>query len=459
MNASFSKLLKVLMLFTSIYATALNVTELLPLTRDLDVVVESLKKYPSLLFLAHHRVAVTEEGQSRMNKARYSIKRFGQAYDEFDRTMTSLHCLQMIDKGDKASYDQFVKGQIITHRSQLSYLDFQKLRKQLNEAQQLSGLDKKEYMALLGVGIVISDLGKSEAFRQAHPDVKQEADHDNFLLALVRKLRQHPNAIPAFSQLTPPAKTLLLDALQAPHYGHFLHLEGGAEILLPLQSHAMTNAVFKLSLLLHALDIAGAQGHALSGTALAYSSYVHQTLFLLRRCGERIVTHNGSIDEAYSAYLSERGKDLGIDSIHGARERVLVRLGCMMRLFSLEEGKVLINAFNALPKDVQAQALHHLDFVDINLNRVTPTYMPAVLINLINNPTLGKSKTMRLKQAVTLGVPLLLRGLKFADQVDKGVPLCFNAIAAKAKSLHLKSTVNQPITVNNTTGLLKLVEL
>lgn len=70
----------------------------------------------------------------------------------------------------------------------------------------------------------------------------------------------------------------------------------------------------------------------------------------------------------------------------------------------------------------------------------TPTYMPAVLVNLANNQSLGSSKEERISQAVVLGLPFIARVLETHKQhvalslADPNIPLNFNRAAGIAKT-------------------------
>ena len=70
------------------------------------------------------------------------------------------------------------------------------------------------------------------------------------------------------------------------------------------------------------------------------------------------------------------------------------------------------------------------NFHEINLARQTPTYLPATLVNLANNPALGATADERLTQAITLGLPFLACVLDGRSRQ----PLCFNPIAGLAKT-------------------------
>lgn len=66
--------------------------------------------------------------------------------------------------------------------------------------------------------------------------------------------------------------------------------------------------------------------------------------------------------------------------------------------------------------------------------------MPAVLVNLANNPQLGASREERISQAVVLGLPFLSRVLEehkqlvAQEKLDTHIPLNFNKAAGVAKT-------------------------
>jgi hypothetical protein len=66
--------------------------------------------------------------------------------------------------------------------------------------------------------------------------------------------------------------------------------------------------------------------------------------------------------------------------------------------------------------------------------------MPAVLVNLANNPILGSTKEERISQAVILGLPFIARALEIHKQhlaslkATSTIPLNFNKAAGIAKT-------------------------
>lgn len=142
--------------------------------------------------------------------------------------------------------------------------------------------------------------------------------------------------------------------------------------------------------------------------------------------------------DAYNAYLDKRAAWLELSSIDRA-DRVLVRIGAMLRLFTPEEGAILKKGMQQLDDGMKQKIISQLDVQKNDKEGRTPTYMPAVLVNLFNNPQLGNSKEERLMNTLNLGLPFISRVLEeqkvrlTKKEADPNIPLNFNKIAGFAK--------------------------
>ena len=121
-------------------------------------------------------------------------------------------------------------------------------------------------------------------------------------------------------------------------------------------------------------------------------------------------------------------------------DRGLTRIAAMLRLFTPEEGAALKNAISQLSSQDRDRIVSQLDVRFGEEIGRTPTYMPAVLVNLYNNKDLGAASTERLSQAVIRGLPFIARVLEqhqqqiLQHQADPEIPLNFNQVAGVAKT-------------------------
>jgi hypothetical protein len=94
-----------------------------------------------------------------------------------------------------------------------------------------------------------------------------------------------------------------------------------------------------------------------------------------------------------------------------------------------------------------------LDIQQNDLFSRTPTYVPATLVNLSNNLQLGETKEERLSQAITMGLPFIVRVLEkhkelvSKEEFDVNVPLNFIEAAGIAKSF--PNSLNNDFSIDN----------
>ncbi|CAF24731.1 hypothetical protein [Candidatus Protochlamydia amoebophila] len=75
--------------------------------KGIEWVKKCIQQYPEILWLADGEVRKTEEGQATENSP-YSEQLFGQKFIEFDRTIMTIRCLQLILDGSENAYQEFM---------------------------------------------------------------------------------------------------------------------------------------------------------------------------------------------------------------------------------------------------------------------------------------------------------------------------------------------------------------
>ena len=404
-------------------------------------VASYLKKYPEILWLADADVVSTQEGVAS-SKDPYSKQFFGERYIEFDRTILSLKCLDLIFSGDDCAFKQFVKRQ--KKDVCLSKESFNQLHQKVLSLFRLSRniLTEKDMIQALETALVLGDIGKSAKAREIFNEYGANApDHDDFHEQVIKILQTHEHLCPSYSRLNPAAKKLVASSANLAHYGHITHLEGDLGMFSQLKTRS-ADKDFELLLafdtLVHICDVAGALGHVERDTSLVYTQNAFDAMEGVIDSCKVFESQNGKAIDAYNLYLSIRAKLLGLDPFD-KKDRVLTRMAAMLRLFTPGDGSILKCAIQNLSDETRECVVKQLDInVDSNFKR-TPTYMPAVLINLANNPQLGSSFEERLSNSVTLGLPFIARVLAnyndelIKSKLDSNIPLCFNSAAGVVK--------------------------
>jgi|GEM_PF-741219 len=411
------------------------------LQADLDWAKDQLEKYPEIYWLANRDVKKTEEACATEGEV-YSLQLFGEKFVEFDRTLMTLHCLNLMLDGTYQSYLKFTEAQAKDVRlSRRGFLDLHLQGQRLLKSR-WQGLGEKEMRSLMETALVLGDMGKSKAARDLFKEYGALApDHDDFYGEALKVLEEHHELCPSFAKLKAPAKKLLCMVANLAHFGHITHLEGGKAMYTKLKESEIAikdKIALSFDLFVHTADVAGALGHVNKRSSIVYNEQTH---LAMKEMGKSIYVlsdpDNSEID-AFNAYLSKRAEWLGLDS-ENKTHRVLTRIGAMLRLFSEEEGEILKRAISQLNEQEQKKIIKHLDVRPGALEGRTPTYMPAVLVNLMGNKELGSKKEERLEKAIFLGLPFISHVLDKHEEMllemkaDPQVPLNFNQIAGFAK--------------------------
>lgn len=422
---------------------SLDASNPLPLSvshqEGIEWVETCIKQYPEILWLANSQVRKTEEGWTS-TEISYSERLFGKKYNEFDRTIMTLYCLRLLLDGSEKTYLQFTADQPENERlTAESFRTIHLWGKSLVDSR-YQGLSELEMIQVMETALVLGDIGKSERARDFfRPFGPCAPDHDDFHGEVMDVLKDHPELSPSFTNLSPAGKNLLLAAKNLAHYGHITHLEGGPSMFTRLKQSGTAHKNFEalsFDLFVHTCDVTGALGHTNNRSSIVYTELTHKGMQAMAQACFLLKDPTKNEWDAYFNYLSVRASWLGLNP-EKQIERVLTRLGASLRLFFPEEGLVLKKAIKKISKSDRQRIITQFDE---QLPFRTPTYIPAVLLNLSNNPKLGSNKSERLTQAIILGLPLIAKVLEQHKQLlEQGlanpeVPLNFNQVAGVAKS-------------------------
>lgn len=405
------------------------------------LVQKCIRQYPEVLWMANGGVKHTQEGIAS-SKEPYSEQLFGKRFVEFDRTMMTLYCLKLILNGSDTAYELFTKSQPEEVRlTRESFRDLQAQAQKLLKSR-FKNLSEEQIAQVMELALILGDMGKSERAREVFKQYGVYApDHDDFHGEAMRVLEKHPHICSSFFVLPAAAKELLIQSANLAHYGHITHLEGSIEMFDQLVGQKENLDPFMLSfdLFVHTCDVAGALGHVENQSSLVYNEQTHQAMQAMKEAVEIVIGPETSAVDALNCYLEKRAAWLHLDSADPS-DRVLTRIGAMLRLFTEKDGQILREAFRELDVEMQERIALELDIREDNpYNLRTPTYMPAVLVNLSNNLSLGESREERLKSAMKIGLPFLAKALMLqkvlvlSEKLIPSIPLCFNEAAGVAK--------------------------
>lgn len=356
-------------------------------------------------------------------------------YIELERMLSSIVAFQLILDGSLAAYHAFTLHQ--SRFKKLLYSSFFKL----NELAKKVTTNKNAFDAMMAI-LIYSDLGKTPKARSKASTIGiQSIDHDDWLEALfLMENHQISQVIPSFFGMNPSTKEWLKKVSRSfkVHLGHVLHLEGGIKMFHKLETALskgeMSQDTFDFAFLVQMCDVAASQSH---GNIEGFAAFIENTFKgyqIVREALEKLINERNSV-KALEFCLIERGRLLGL-SCDFSFEKVLIRLACMMRLYTKEEGRILKLVAAQLNETDRALLEKQFDISSgFNSWNRNPTYIPAVLVNLIRFHDGAEMIEEKLKRALNgaLCIAKLLEAYSHKpEQVSSEIPLCFNLIAQLA---------------------------
>lgn len=394
-------------------------------------VKSKIKRYPELEWLLDKNVQHTQEGKIEQFPHSWSKKITGAHYPEFERTILSLVCLYLIADGSDIAYERFTNLQSTAEK--LTRNSFQKLH---HFAQTI--IQKDHHMLqMLEINLILGDMGKTKV---AHEKAQKyhiiEADHDLFLDECLEKC---PEIFSTFQLLTPEQRKYIKKTKGLVHLGHVTHVEGGPEILTKLkESGILANnpQEFDFEILTHICDVSAARGHEDNAGSKVMTENTFKTIFAIKDALHELADHTEQ--EALRKYLSKRAEWLGLDETSNTTF-LLARTGAMMRLYTTEDGAALQETFTQLNPTQKAIILSEYDPL-IYRNERTPTYVPAVLVNLMGEYTKqGLPRKVAITKCLEKGVTFIAhilydyRNNRTDQPYNPNVTLNFNKAAGQLR--------------------------
>lgn len=428
---------------------------------DLSWVSQLVNKYEELHWLADENVRKTEEGISTTTNDNWSEPLFGKKYDEFERSVASLVCYLSILNGTDADYARLTEAQ--PNALRLTREAFFSLHAELqNLLNDYPALTSSEVHQAIKMALILGDMGKTQTARERAKVFRvEDPDHDDFI---THALQVCPQIFPSYQSLPVASQNLIAQASGLAHFGHVAHLEGGPEILSKLKNSQVFNKnpfAFKFAFFVHMCDVAGALGHRNCRSSLVFTQDVYNAYSAIKSACHLLQDHDEKA--AYRFYLDKRAEWLGLNS-NDSLQRVLTRIGAMLRLYTPQEGKILLSVATSptLSDSARELIMSQFDRLEPDALTATPTYIPAVLVNLINNPALEETHDGRIKKAIEVGLVFIARVLNFhraqvaEGRVDGKIPLNFNGIAGIAKEKNAASLLETTQFVIDSEGTVQL---
>ncbi len=398
---------------------------------SIEWVQSKIENYPELEWLLDKTVQHTQEGKVEQFPHSWSKKLTGSHYPEFERTILSLVCLYLIADGSDIAYERFTHLQPAPEK--LTRDSFQKL----NSFAQTIIQNDPQQLQLLEINLILGDMGKTKmAHKKAQKYGITEADHDLFLDECLQKC---PEIFLTFQSLTPAQQKKIKKTKGLVHLGHVTHVEGGPEILTKLKESGIFEddpQEFDFEMLTQICDVSAARGHEDNAGSKVMTENTFKTLFAIKEALHYLSNHTEQ--DALKKYLATRAEWLGLDKNLNTTH-LLARIGAMMRLYTKEDGAALQEAFDSLSSTQKELIVSEYAPLNYRQER-TPTYIPAVLVNLMGTYTKQKlSRKMAIHKSLQTGLTLIahilhdFRNNRANHPYDPHLTLNFNKIAGQLR--------------------------
>lgn len=401
---------------------------------SLGWVEELLIRFPELSWYANDHVRRTFEGNYKQPDFSWSKSLYNKVYPEFDRAILSLWCLRAFYNGSQEAWRFMIAPQ--ETKEALTWESFQEIHNQLTYLiDNHPGLSKEEVLLSMETYLVLADCSKTPyAQAKAREWVNFSTDSKDFFQ---QTLLMCPQIYPSLKRLSYPCLELLRRTAFPLHMGHIRHLEGCPLTMRRLIDSKLLQHYpddFQFFYLVDLCDSAAFLGQITVKGSLFLTEPMHQANLEAKHsceCTLQLDEHDAFMD-----YLAKRAQALGLD-VSSKQDRVLTRIGAMLRFNDPQYGPMLRKAFSKLNIELQAQVLSQLDVRNHDPMKRTPNYIPAVLFNLLQNEKLGNNYQDRLDKTFILGLPFIASVLKDhrrtlrMRRADPRIPLNFNPVARK----------------------------
>lgn len=438
--------------FTRFEWSSYDERELNPMS--LQWVEALMKEFPELSWYANESVRRTFDASYEKEPSfSWSRQIFNAYHPEFDRAVLSIWCLRAFYNGSKEAWQYFTESQ--NEENKLRWESFCEIHQELIQfIESHPWMSKDQALLSIETYLVLADACKTpQAQKKAHENRIYILDTKDFF---EKTLLSCPQIYPSLKRLSYPCLELIKRTAHPLHMGHARHLEGHPGMFRRLidtrllQQHPID---FEFFYLVDLCDAAAFLGQISVKGSLFLDEITYRINLSVKQAAENTLQMDEY--EAYMGYLEKRAKALGL-SIETKEDRTLTRIGAMLRLHTLQDGKMLKKAFQKLDLYNQALILSQLDIRVYDSLKRSPHYIPAVLANMLYHPKLGQNIQERLDKVFILALPFIAQVMQehrralTLRQADPNLPLNFTLVAKKvANNPYLLNHVIFKINENN----------
>lgn len=375
---------------------------------------------------------------------------------EIPRALSRLYSLQLLKSGTEKDYDAFILPQKDLDVPVLSLQHFNQL------SGLIRGLDEESYETLAAAALISAVTLSPTARERASVvlDTKLPEDSTRFLAVTADKATSiYPLAKEIARKYRSDGHKFTIVFLSDSHLRHMMYNEGSLNMYSTLKEGFRSGKLKPGDLSLWYAywvdNIAGFRGHVSAKGSL----YLTENTF---RAMNQIKVELDKLQKnpdfnPIPAYLTARAQWLKLSNDKGLSTQEVEALGAlaaMMRLFTPEEGSLLLKAFSTLPKEQKKRWVDHVQSQLQTTDYATPTYAPALMANALILSNLAET--------VEKVLPFYLSALDVAalarktGELPKSTPLSFRVLANDKQVKIILKSAPPGIKIDPKTGLATL---
>ena len=316
------------------------------------------------------------------------------SFVEVPRCLSRFYCYDLLKKGAH-TYSDFVANQANnpSHNAPLTQAQYADLCQEFKNIDQL--IDDCHRVAT-----IVSSIPLNEKVKRIADGVLGKNNWSNdstlFLADVFKDVNKAQQIYPVVKMLFdkylhPDAQARIRTNLQIVfsserHYRHQLYTEGDESMFKnfidDIKSKRFTHENFLFWRRHWKINITGFLGMLNPKGALYLTSNTYKGMKALDNVHEQMQKGEHSDKALLRNYLIARAKLLGIDHLPLREEEILflAHLGAMLRLFSPEEGAMLVMGYQKIPADIRHKSIENY-FHNPDQNRLAPRFAPALFVN------------------------------------------------------------------------------
>eukprot|EP00928_Gymnodinium_smaydae_P096165 TRINITY_DN8436_c2_g1_i1.p1 TRINITY_DN8436_c2_g1~~TRINITY_DN8436_c2_g1_i1.p1 ORF type:complete len:1901 (-),score=440.52 TRINITY_DN8436_c2_g1_i1:2671-7926(-) len=325
---------------------------------------------------------------------------------EKKRAMCALLAIFWISSNQ---YELFVRPQ--KEESRLSKASWDKLQEWTQKPQTVGLTSSPAVLGAMLVLAAIFNVGKITRFRKTFAP-----EYDEPFEALASILQKAPVILPSYAKLDSNLQRIVLSAVKSDfNFGQFLQGENLPASLCPFKQVVGSSRDGSVNVLgFFLFRIFAAMCGILGGVTLDGSLFMNERNYRNYSLGLEVIQHLKieSAQEVYNRFLASRAEQMGMTfDFSSSESRACVRLLCLSRAFTLEEGRHVLESFQELSPQQRSDLAEYLHADGIRELGFLMYGSPQLLENAKNNRNIG----------LRLGFTILLRIYQKAAQEYQSV--------------------------------------